>query len=419
MRGLGSRGNISLMMALSAVPMIGMVALAIDFGQTTMVKAKLDLAADSAALLAATAASNAWKNGDTNAAQEGIAAGQARFQAQTGNQSDLSVNSYNVGLTQDGGQFSASVTYAATTPTTFARVLGITAINLSGQAAASLSINPYVDIQVLMDVSSSMTQAATQADAETMNTLTANFKPADAVPPSVTVGQSCQFACHWSASGGDYYALAQKHDVKLRLSVLQGAVGDMIATLAGLDTASQFQLGLYSFNNQFTTLYPLARDIQGAAAAVSAIQPAVNACSSACPETYFSGAMQALTKLDQGLAWSGTAVPRRFLFIVTDGVYDQLNGSDRQIGAFSPADCAGLKDLGVTILVLYTPYIPVPSNSQYTATVEPVMPGVVPNLTACASSPAGFFVASDAAGIDAQLQVMLQAAVLSSGHLTN
>ncbi len=419
-RRLGRAANVLVIVALSMVPLTGMVALAVDFGQVTVVKSKLDLAANSAALLAATAASNAWKAGDVNAVQEGIAAAQARFRAQTANQANVAIGSVDVDLTRTGGLFNASVTYTATTETTFARVLGIITLPVSGQSTASLSLSPFVDIRILMDVSSSMTLAATPADIATLEMLTANFRPTGRLPGNVSPGNPAAFACHWTTSTEDYYQLAVRNKVQLRITVLQSAVGGLVNTLSGLDTNSRFQLGLYSFSQQFNTIYPLSHDIPGATASLGTIQPGINDCSSNCPDTYFSNAMAQLTTVDKGLPQQGAQTPQRFLFLVSDGVYDEYAPSgQRQIGAFDPADCAALKALGVSILVLYTPYTPIPSNGFYVQNVEPKSPQIVPNLQACASSPSYFFVASDASAIDTQLQTMLQLVVQTSSHLTN
>ena len=241
--GLGRGGNILILTALAMVPMAGLVALAIDFGRVAMVKGKLDLAADSAALMATTTASNAWQKGDTNAVANAIVAARARFQAQSASQSDVLIGPVDVAMTRNGGLFNASVTYSAQTPTTFAQVLGIASLPISGLATASLSLNPNVDIQILMDVSSSMTLAATTADVATMESLTRSFDPKGPLPGNVSRGESCAFACHWSATNVDYYALAKSNNVQLRITVLQAAVGGLIDTLKALISTAAFSLG--------------------------------------------------------------------------------------------------------------------------------------------------------------------------------
>jgi Flp pilus assembly protein TadG len=424
-RRLGRAGNILILVALAAVPLIGMVALAVDFGRTSMVKGKLDLAADEASLLATTTASNAYKVGDVNAVPEAIAAAKARFLAQTeyltSDPSLANSTVVNVGLTRVGGLFNANVTYTAQTPTTFAWVVGITTLPISGQSGASLSLNPYVDIQILMDVSSSMTLATPDA-MPAMAALANSFKatPGASVPDNV--GESCTLACHWTSTGTDYYKLALQSNIQLRITVLQAAVGNLINTLAGLDTDSRFRLGLYSFNTQLNTVYALSPNVTAATNAVPGIAPDVNFCSNdqTCPETYFSKSMAQLTALALPAPQQSNMVPQRFLFIVGDGVYDQYVSGQRQMGAFDPADCAALKVQGVSILVLYTPYAaPVPTNGYYVQHIQPVSGQIEPNLQACASSPSYYFVANDATDINTQLQTMLQLVVQTSSHLIN
>jgi Flp pilus assembly protein TadG len=411
---LGRAGNVLVLMALTAVPLIGMVALAIDFGRISLAKANLDLAADEAALLATTAASNAWKAGDLNAVAEAKLAATSRFQAQTGNQSDVTIDLSPPLIASAGGLFNVTVSYKAQMPTTFARVLGISTVPISGQSSARLSLNPFVDIQILMDVSSSMTLAATPAAMAQMVTMVAAF-PSNKVSGDSSKG--CTLACHWSTTD-DYYLRAVNQNIELRITVLRSAVGGLINTLAGLDTNNRFRLGLYTFNTQLNTVYPLTTNVVGAMASLPGIAPDLNSCSDlTCGETIFSAAMTSLTALAPPPPQQAGMTPQRFLFMVTDGVYDLPS---RKIGAFDPADCAGLKALGVSILVLYTPYMaPVPTNAYYVANVLPKSPQIVPNLQACASSPSYYFVANDAVDINTQLQNMLQLVVQTSSHLTD
>ena len=422
---LGRAGNILILVALAAVPLIGVVALAIDFGRTSLVKGKLDLAADEAALLAATAASNAFKVGDVNAVAEAIAAAKARFLAQTdyltSNPSMANGTVVNVGLTQTGGLFNANVTYTAQTPTTFAWVVGIKTLPIAGQSSASLSLNPYVDIQILMDVSSSMTLATPDA-MPAMAALAKGFKAAPGQKVPDNIDQACTLACHWTSTGVDYYQLALKNNVQLRITVLQAAVGNLITTLTGLDAGNRFRLGLYSFNTQLNTVYALSPNVAGATASIAGIAPDVNFCSNdqTCPETYFSKSMAQLTALALPAPQQANMIPQRFLFIVGDGVYDQYVSNQRQMGAFSPTDCAALKAQDVSILVLYTPYAaPVPTNAYYVQHIQPISGQIEPNLQACASSPNYYFVANDATDINTQLQAMLQLVVQTSSYLIN
>lgn len=413
------RGNVALITALLALPLTAMVGLAIDFGGATAARARLDAAADAAALLATTVASNQYLAGASSPVATARAAGLQRFNAQAGSQQNVAVNPAVVAVTQSGSLFTATVTYHGAYQTFLGSIVGVGSIALNGVSASSLSVNPYVDIQVLMDVSSSMTIAATQSDINTMQALTAAYTPTGTLPGNVSKGESCAFACHWTATGDDYLALARRNGVTLRIDVLRAAVGNLITTVTGLNKQAAFRLGLSTFAQHFTAIYPTSSNIASASQALAQIAPDVNDCSSNCPETYFSAAMASIGQIT-GPSGNGSsqATSQKFLFVVTDGLVDQYSGSARQIGPISPADCAALKAQGVTILTLYTPYLPLTSNAFYNTYVAPIQAQIQPQLQACASAASYAFTADNAADVDARLQTMLASVIQTSGHLT-
>ena len=405
--------------ALLALPVTALVALAIDFGSAASARARLDGAADSAALLATTVASNQYLAGGPNAAAMAQTAAAQRFAAIAGAQPNVVLGPVTVTVMQSGTLFTATVTYQGAYQTYLANVVGIGSIGLGGLSASSLSVNPYVDIQVLMDVSSSMTIAATQADINALQALTAAYTPSGTLPGNVVRGEGCAFACHWSSTGNDYLALARGNKVTLRIDVLQAAVGNLITNVAALNHQAAFRLGLSTFNRQFVAIYPTSTNVIGAKEALRQIAPDVNDCSSNCPETYFAAAM---TSLGQVTGYSGNggsqATSQKFLFIVSDGLVDQYDGSNRQIGPVTPSACATLKSKGVTILTLYTPYLPLTTNAFYNSYVAPIQSQIQSQLQACASSPLMAYAASNATDIDAELKTMLAAVIQTSGHLT-
>ena len=91
-----------------------------------------------------------------------------------------------------------------------------------------------------------------------------------------------------------------------------------------------------------------------------------------------------------------------------------------------------MKNKGVTILTLYTPYVPlkgppdgttVPANDYYMQHVWQYQSMGSPDaiqqaMSACATKPAFAYVATDAAQIDAQLTTMLATVLQTSGHFT-
>lgn len=412
------RGNVALITALVLIPLIGFAGLAIDIGTAIAIKRQLDIAADTAALLATTNASNAYAAGAIDPVGQAQSAARQRFKAQAGSRMGVSIGIVNVTVQQSGSVFTSNVTYQAGAPTTLAQVFGVTTIPLSGSASSNLALNPYIDIQILMDVSSSMAIAATQDDINRLQALTAAYVPAVKTPASVHKGEACAFACHWTATGDDYYALAGRSGVQLRIDVLRTAVSNLIQNISALNTHDAYRIGLYSFAQKFTQIYPISDQIAAASSTLAQIAPDVNDCSSNCPDTYFAAGMASLASITPKSGLGGTqSTSQKFLFVITDGLVDQFVGNSREIGPVQISDCAPVKAKGVTILTLYTPYLSLPTNSTFKQRVAPIQSRIGPALQACASSPNLYFEAANSGEIDTQLRRMLSTVLRSSSHL--
>jgi hypothetical protein len=116
------------------------------------------------------------------------------------------------------------------------------------------------------------------------------------------------------------------------------------------------------------------------------------------------------------------------LFVVTDGVEDELSGSSRLEQAINDLGnstygnssgtnwCTKIKNRGIKIAILYTDYLAVPTDSWYQSHIAPILPDVGPALQACAS-PGLFYDAAIGSDLGAALSALF-AAVTQSGHLT-
>ena len=97
------------------------------------------------------------------------------------------------------------------------------------------------------------------------------------------------------------------------------------------------------------------------------------------------------------------------------GKYNYFTGSTPS--AINPAQCAALKTRGVTISVLYIPYLPLPANDlnpsdlwgNEVGVTNAAIPSLSPALQSCAS-PNFFYTASSPAEITAALQNMFNQA---------
>ncbi len=408
-RALRSRrrsGAAALLFALVLLPVLGFIGLAIDFGFLSMAQARLNLAADAAVLQASTVAANAFQTGTPNYLALGQAAGLKWFNAQAGTTSGLTYGAPQLTLTQVGGVFSASLTYQGSLTTTLAAIFGVATFPVNGQSTATITVGGYADIAILMDDSSSMGIGATP-------TAMSQLAAVAAASPlkSWDQNQACGFGCHWDANSNDFYGLARSHNIPLRIDVLNQAVQTVITTLIAQNTKSLYSIGLYAFNTVFTTIYAMNSNLSGALAAQQAVTvPIANPSNQA--DTNFPLAMNSITPI-LGVSGNGAtaASPRKFLFLVTDGVADYNNTSNqRVISPMLASNCSAAKANGITILVLYTQYYPITTNAYYNQHVAPIASSVVTDLQECASSPQYFFAATDPASIQAAMLQMLQIA---------
>ena len=421
MRRLGERrATTAVVFALTITPILGFVALAFDVGSTVWARAQLDLAADAAALTAATKGANDYAADPNTSLQPAQDAGVKRFNAQAGHMPGVIPTSLSVSVTRDGGTVTAVVNYTAQYTTQFAGLFGFPTLPASGTAAVSRTTSPYFAIDILMDDSSSMAIAATPADMLRLGTLVRQSPWFNSWGQS----QNCAFGCHFDSQNNDFYGLAKSNGVPLRIDVLNQAVTSVLNTVSTAPTAAQFEVGLYSFNAAFNTVYP-SGDPAGAAAALQNMQVPVTTLGNDA-DTNIPLALQSITALTPAAGdGSSQGAPRRFLFIITDGVADYNDPRNgRVIAPLDPAQCSALKAKGVQILTLYTDYVPlVPPNVQtpnsfYQTYVDPFVGTLKPNLSACASSPAFAFEASDPASIQAALQAMVQAALSAPARFT-
>jgi hypothetical protein len=114
---------------------------------------------------------------------------------------------------------------------------------------------------------------------------------------------------------------------------------------------------------------------------------------------------------------SGTGVngdtPQEVLFLVSDGVEDEsVNGSRKQ-SVINTANCTTIKNRGIRIAVLYTEYLPLPTNSWYNTYISPFQNNIGPTLQSCAS-PGLYFEVKTGGDISSALAQLFQYAIQSA-----
>ncbi|WP_298957669.1 pilus assembly protein TadG-related protein [uncultured Methylobacterium sp.] len=389
------QGSVSVLVAAALVPLVGMLGAGLDYSRATVSRGRLDAALDAAVLAAAQAAKAADAQNQNKEQIEAAAkkAGEAAFVA-----NDAVVGNVVVQISPALTNRTVTITgtYTADVRTTVTQLIGYPTLPISGRSTASAELSPYIDIYLLIDVSASMALGATTAD---INKLTAAF--------------GCAFACHndVKVKGTQYdsFQWAQKNGIRLRMNEINDGIADFVATLQKQGAAKQrLRIAVYSFSTSLTKLVGLTSTLSAATGNLPTApdlsheggDPKVLDYAGA---TQFGKIMPDFAK-EVGVGGDGQTTAKKLVIIATDGVQDPTRSWTNhvelrsQVTPFSPADCQKL-DASVSVGVLYAPYLQMPWDWGYVATLgQPSQIGnrgtrfddIVPQLKACASP--GMFV---------------------------
>jgi hypothetical protein len=105
--------------------------------------------------------------------------------------------------------------------------------------------------------------------------------------------------------------------------------------------------------------------------------------------------------------------PQEVLFLVTDGVEDELSGGSRVQSLMNTTMCNTIKNRGIRIAVLYTTYYPLPTNSWYNTYISPFQPNIATTMQSCAS-PGLYFQVDTGGDITAAMAALFTSAVESA-----
>jgi Flp pilus assembly protein TadG len=416
------RGSMALMMGLMAVPLLFAVGAGVDYGTANMSKAKLDAIADTAAL----AAVDHQNITSTAAAAQTVA--ENVFNAEATNLPNVSVSNLTATVTDSTTGRTALVNYTATKTNLFMGLFGYPTTTISGSSTAQAGLTTNIDFYLLLDNSPSMNIAATSAGIATM-------------VANTTAQGGCAFACHESdpaadnlgnKGGVDNYTLAQNLGVVTRMQNLATATQALMSSATSMEGSNnqQYQMGIYTFNgsglNTIQLLTSNLTNAENAAANINVEEVYSNnyltkSNSNNDTDTDFESAMSAINTI-MPLPGTGTpsSTPQEVLFIVTDGVDDEISSSCSQTfdgnrcqQPFDTTWCTTVKNRGIQIAVLYTEYLPLPTNTWYNNWIAPFQSQISPNLQSCASTGMFFTVTTDG-DITAAMQTLFQQAVAAA-----
>jgi Flp pilus assembly protein TadG len=446
-------GGTSIIFGLSLIPIMFLVALGLDFSAAAQKQMLLNTAADAAALAAVAPGAM------TQTAAQAQTTATNIFMAQASLVPNLSYSAPTVTVTQNGMTRTVTVSYTAYSINSFPNVFALLTKNaedqwtLNGSSTSTSTTSPNINFYLLLDNSPSMAIAATTAG---INTMVANTQAQG----------GCAFACHetdpkgenpplGNPNGEDNYTLAQNLGVVTRIQNMATATSQLMTTATDVMTANNatcpngpgcYQMAIFTFNLQGnsgsncnnTSIQVIYAPNCAASSNLSAAQTAaanidvLEVCKNSyltCSndnndtDTDFETAMSAISSI-MPTPGTGTAggSPQEVLFLVTDGVDDEVNSSscsepldsgNRCQQPFNTSWCTTVKNNGIRIAVLYTEYLPLPTNSWYNEWISPFQSSISSNMQSCASPGLYKMVTTDD-DIAAAMQTLFQIAVSSA-----
>ena len=438
-------GNVSMMFALASPFLLLGIAVSVDFNNASVARTKLNADADAAGLAALTPAM--MQQSDATAQAAAIAMFNARAAAMTSlvpGQTAVTVT-----ITHPNGPTSRQVVveYNAQNATIFSAVLKQTSTGIHGTSTSQANLPPNIDFYLLLDNSPSMSLPSTQAGLTQMEGLTPTQDGGNSCAfachqastnNSDTQGNLClssngvysspttssnQYCAANDGHGHtltqlDNYAMARYYNIPLRLDELANGVTQLMQTAAnnassGLwSTPPAYRFAAYSMDSLWqigttnTQLMALTGNYQSgwtsAASSFGVMEMYSNnntcgnsACTSAGSQgdiaTNYDNSMSSINTT-MPTPGNGTNVagdtPQEVMFFVTDGVEDEQN-INRLIqpinGGATTNYCTLIKNRGIKIAILYTPYLAVPTNAFYQSNVAPFQANIGTYLQACAS----------------------------------
>src|SRR5579863_9846466 len=144
--GRSRRGNVAIITGLAAIPLISAVGCAIDYSYASMIKTKLQAAADAATLATVSNNSPVVTTAKAMSSSGTVSGGSTYAQTFFGNDTQTFSGVTNTAsVTKTGMSVTALLNFSYSVPTFFMRVIpGFNNITVSGSSTASFTLPTYI-----------------------------------------------------------------------------------------------------------------------------------------------------------------------------------------------------------------------------------------------------------------------------------
>ncbi|MAY60880.1 MAG: hypothetical protein CML29_01600 [Rhizobiales bacterium] len=387
------KGNFAITSAVAILPLFAAAGLGLDLSNAYSARTKLDNAADSAVLAALQSASSDLKTkGQSKSYSAHELLGKDMMDANLEAEYGISLKAFTVEVTNTGTALQAKATYDAELETRIMRVFNRDEVRIANEVLASTQLDQKMSVYMLLDNTPSMGVAATTADITKLVGATANKQ----------TNAKCAFACHAEDDGDNYYNLAKGIGVNMRIDIVREATQKVMDEFhAKTAFPDQYKVAVYSFgktaeNMQLTEVAAPSSDFQTQKQLTAALDlmtiPYQNYNDD--QQTDFDGTLKSLRQVIKQDEAKGDN-SQKIVFVVTDGVGDSakpynctrnnVNSKPRCIEPLDIKACEQIKKQGYKLAVLYTTYLPLPTNDFYKKWVAPFQADIPGKLATCAT----------------------------------
>lgn len=405
------RGNVAMMAAILGVPLMIAVGTAVDVARVLEYRTALQNAADSAALAAISEGSPGREYAYSLISEGEIPLGERDaelfFKVNFLDDGEVVFDRVEADVRKESRRIVSTLSYEVRVPIVFGGLLGIDYVALADNATAEIATDAAIDFYLLLDNTPSMGVGATPDDIGKMVSNTPD---------------KCAFACHALDDPDNYYNLAKTLGVAMRIDVVRQATQNLSDRAQSVrQDKKQYRMAVYSFGDAATSIgltevAGLSWDMKKVKKATDTLDlmtiPYQNYDND--QQTSFDNTLSAINKVmpDPG-SGLGNSEPQKILFFVSDGVgdsYKPYKCTKRTTGGRcqEPIDtsfCEAIKARGIKIAVLYTTYLPLPTNAWYNTWIRPFQDEIGPRMESCASDGL-FFEVSPSEGISEAMDAL-------------
>jgi Flp pilus assembly protein TadG len=433
--GRDRSGAIAVLIALLGTILIVAVGVTLDVIEVLNLKARLQAAADAAALTGAITARDS-SSGGTQASDRAIA--------------QAAANTHFAAANIGGATGTSTITYASSLLTStydwqsafaprFSKAIGIDTWPISGSSSAKVGVSQpgYVDIYFVIDASHSMAIGATAADQAVMLS---------------KIG--CTLGCHFQ-TGQDTITKARNAGATLRFDVVRSAISSILTKAKTVQAAAitagrgpVIRIAFLTYSNTMTTSFALSSDLTAATTALAAID--IHSALGQTGTNFHTlfGSLNALSMVNGDGKTAST--PKSFVILMTDGVEDAATqiqtgnkvardpnfvnyspydretsmGFNWDIQGFDPTLCSTLKSKGTNLMTLNVEYLvptlsPDSGDARYLFVKNTLKSKIQSNMASCATKAEMALYASSSSDITTAVDKLFTLALASAVYLSN